>query len=78
MADTIGSLSAGPTKVLAEWTADRIAPAYWIPNFQITVSSLVLSSHLLKCSWSHEHNRHAQSYIQSGVISGVPVPKENC
>lgn len=35
MRDTISSISAKPTKMLAEWTADQIAPAYWVPNSQI-------------------------------------------
>ncbi|XP_050408229.2 zinc finger FYVE domain-containing protein 1 [Patella vulgata] len=35
VADTISTISAKPTKVLTEWTADKIAPEYWIPNAQI-------------------------------------------
>ena len=37
VAGTISSVSAKPAKLLSEWTADQIAPAYWVPNSQITV-----------------------------------------
>ena len=37
VADTISSVSAKPAKLLSEWTADQIAPAYWVPNSQILV-----------------------------------------
>ena len=39
VADTISSVGAKPTKYLAEWTADQINPAYWVPNSEIIVSS---------------------------------------
>ncbi|KAK7103992.1 zinc finger FYVE domain-containing protein 1-like isoform X2 [Littorina saxatilis] len=35
VADTISSVSAKPAKFLGEWTADQIAPEYWVPNSQI-------------------------------------------
>ena len=38
LADTISSVSYGPSKVLGEWTADQINPAYWVPNAEIIVS----------------------------------------
>ena len=36
--DTIGSISAKPAKIVGNWVTDQIAPAYWVPNSQITVS----------------------------------------
>ena len=34
-ASAVSSASAGPARMLAEWTADRIAPDYWVPNAEI-------------------------------------------
>ncbi|XP_067682837.1 zinc finger FYVE domain-containing protein 1-like isoform X2 [Haliotis asinina] len=48
VADTIGSVSAKPTKYLAEWTADQIAPAYWVPNSKILACA--------KCGQEFTHN----------------------
>ena len=38
LADTISSVSAKPTKMLSDWMTDRIAPEYWVPNADITVT----------------------------------------
>ena len=38
VADTLSSVSAKPAKMISEWTADQIAPSYWMPNSLITVS----------------------------------------
>ncbi|CAG5126834.1 unnamed protein product [Candidula unifasciata] len=35
VADTVSSVGAGPAKYLAEWTADKINPSYWMPNSEI-------------------------------------------
>ncbi|BFZ06936.1 hypothetical protein BsWGS_09976 [Bradybaena similaris] len=35
VADTVSSVSARPAKYLAEWTADKINPSYWMPNSEI-------------------------------------------
>lgn len=42
VADTVTSVGAKPTKVLADWMTDQIAPSYWIPNALIAVSSLTI------------------------------------
>jgi len=34
-AEKIGHVGAKPTKVVSNWVTDRVAPAYWIPNYQI-------------------------------------------
>lgn len=39
IADSISSVGSGPTKMLSDWMADRIAPEYWVPNTQITSCS---------------------------------------
>ena len=39
MSDTIVSVSYKPTKMVTRWLTDKIAPPYWVPNSQITVSS---------------------------------------
>jgi len=38
VSDTVTDYSKKPTKVVTNWVTDRIAPPYWIPNAQITVS----------------------------------------
>jgi len=38
VSDTVTDYSKKPTKVVTNWVTDRIAPPYWIPNSQITVS----------------------------------------
>ena len=38
--DTIGSISAKPAKIVGNWVTDQIAPTYWVPNAQITVSCI--------------------------------------
>lgn len=35
VADSISSVSSKPTKVMTDWMADQIAPAYWVPNAKI-------------------------------------------
>eukprot|EP00794_Sanderia_malayensis_P020377 gene20377-22386_t len=34
-AQKIGHVSAKPTKVVSNWVTDKVAPAYWVPNYQI-------------------------------------------
>lgn len=36
--DVVVSASATPTKALGSWVTDQIAPKYWKPNSEITVS----------------------------------------
>lgn len=38
-ADVVTSASAKPARFIADWTTDKIAPDYWVPNALITVSS---------------------------------------
>ncbi|XP_013391711.1 zinc finger FYVE domain-containing protein 1 [Lingula anatina] len=33
--DTISTISAKPTKMMADWVNDKLAPAYWTPNAEI-------------------------------------------
>ncbi len=35
LSDTIHSVSAKPTMIAKQWIADRVAPAYWVPNSDI-------------------------------------------
>ncbi|XP_012942679.1 zinc finger FYVE domain-containing protein 1 [Aplysia californica] len=55
LADTISSVSSGPTKVLSEWTADKINPAYWVPNSEIIKCSGC--EMLFTCSEQKHHCR---------------------
>uniref|UniRef100_T1J9N5 FYVE-type domain-containing protein n=1 Tax=Strigamia maritima TaxID=126957 RepID=T1J9N5_STRMM len=36
LSSTVSSVSAKPTKMLTSWVTDQVAPAYWVPNSQIT------------------------------------------
>lgn len=36
-AEKIGHVSAKPTKVVSNWVTDKVAPSYWVPNYQILV-----------------------------------------
>lgn len=36
LSNTVSSVSAKPTKMLASWMADQVAPSYWVPNSSIT------------------------------------------
>lgn len=38
IADSITSVGSKPTKMISDWMNDRIAPEYWVPNSQISVS----------------------------------------
>ncbi|XP_029642742.1 zinc finger FYVE domain-containing protein 1 [Octopus sinensis] len=48
VADTVTSVGAKPTKVLADWMTDQIAPSYWIPN--------ALIAHCTNCEKLFEGN----------------------
>lgn len=43
-AEKIGHVGAKPTKVVSNWVTDKVAPSYWIPNYQILVSFELLRS----------------------------------
>ena len=43
VSDTVTDYSKKPTKVVTNWVTDRIAPPYWIPNAQISVSFTAVS-----------------------------------
>lgn len=38
MIQSVSEYSAGPTKAVAAWLTDQVAPPYWRPNNEITVS----------------------------------------
>lgn len=38
MIQSVSDYSAGPTKAVAAWLTDQVAPPYWRPNNEITVS----------------------------------------
>ena len=38
LAYTITNASAKPAKAVSNWVTDKVAPSYWVPNFQILVS----------------------------------------
>lgn len=37
MIQSVSEYSAGPTKAVAAWLTDQVAPPYWRPNNEITV-----------------------------------------
>ena len=41
LAEAISSIGSKPTKVLSDLLADTVAPSYWKPNAEITVSEMV-------------------------------------
>ena len=42
VAEKIGHVSAKPTKVVSNWVTDKVAPSYWVPNYQILVRVALL------------------------------------
>lgn len=42
LTETVGKISAQPLKAVTSWVADKAAPSYWRPNFDIIVRT---SSH---------------------------------
>lgn len=38
LSETVANVTAQPTKNLKQWVADKVAPSYWKPNSEITVS----------------------------------------
>ena len=38
VADTVGTYSSKPAKMLSDWVADQVAPPYWKPNVEVIVS----------------------------------------
>ncbi|KAK7505474.1 hypothetical protein BaRGS_00003219 [Batillaria attramentaria] len=74
MRDTISSISAKPTKMLAEWTADQIAPAYWVPNSQI-----IKCRHCELVFTSNEQKHHCracgQGFCDECSTKSRPVPE---
>lgn len=49
IADSVTSVSQKPTKMISDWMTDQIAPDYWVPNSQITVSTDMLLLSLVNC-----------------------------
>jgi len=37
VAESISTVSSKPSKAVADWMADQIAPPYWVPNAKIKV-----------------------------------------
>lgn len=38
MIQSVSEYSTGPTKAVTAWLTDQVAPPYWRPNTEITVS----------------------------------------
>lgn len=43
LTETVGKISAQPLKAVTSWVADKAAPSYWRPNFDIIVSKICSS-----------------------------------
>lgn len=41
---SVSEYSTGPTKAVAAWVTDQVAPPYWSPNAEITVSTTAARS----------------------------------
>lgn len=74
VADTVTSVGAKPTKVLADWMTDQIAPSYWIPN--------ALIAHCTNCEKLFEGNEQkhhcracGQGFCDSCSSNKDPVPE---
>lgn len=39
MIQSVSEYSTGPTKAVTAWLTDQVAPPYWRPNTEITVST---------------------------------------
>ena len=37
VASAVSGVSTTPSKMVASWTADQLAPSYWVPNSKIKV-----------------------------------------
>ncbi|ESO95488.1 hypothetical protein LOTGIDRAFT_117073 [Lottia gigantea] len=74
VADTISTISAKPTKNLMEWTADQIAPEYWVPNSQILECS---SCQVAFTSNTQKHHCRAcgEGFCDSCSSKVRPVPE---
>jgi len=44
LADAITNVSAKPTKAVSNWVTDKVAPAYWTPNYLIIVSESIITN----------------------------------
>ncbi|XP_045162040.1 zinc finger FYVE domain-containing protein 1-like [Mercenaria mercenaria] len=55
VAESIGTVSAKPTKVMTDWMADQIAPAYWVPNAKIK------KCHRCQIKLSEEQKHHCRA-----------------
>lgn len=74
VANTVTSVGAKPTKVLADWMTDQIAPSYWIPN--------ALIAHCTNCEKLFEGNEQkhhcracGQGFCDSCSSNKDPVPE---
>lgn len=38
LTETVGKIGAQPLRAVTSWVADKAAPSYWRPNFDIVVS----------------------------------------
>uniref|UniRef100_A0A8C2WZG7 Si:ch211-11n16.2 n=1 Tax=Cyclopterus lumpus TaxID=8103 RepID=A0A8C2WZG7_CYCLU len=68
--------STGPTKAVAAWVTDQVAPPYWRPNTEITVSTTcehpVGSTHCRSCGegFCHPCSSHRMPVPERGWGSG--------
>lgn len=47
VADTVGTYSSKPARLLSDWAADQVAPPYWTPNTKVLVSDPDYMSYVL-------------------------------
>ncbi|XP_037029785.1 zinc finger FYVE domain-containing protein 1-like isoform X1 [Bradysia coprophila] len=74
LTETVGKIGAQPLKAVTSWVADKAAPSYWRPNFDIIVCN--------SCKINFEHNdlrKHhcracGEGYCNQCSTSEMPVP----
>lgn len=73
IADSISSVGSGPTKMLSDWMADKIAPEYWVPNAQIKECSIC--SVKLENEQKHHCRACGKGFCDSCSSHRRPVPE---
>jgi len=66
VADTVGTYSSKPAKMLSDWVADQVAPPYWTPNNQVVV----------RASWGYPCN--LQIKLFPVFMPNISVPSPIC
>lgn len=78
LTETVGKIGSQPLRAVTSWVADRAAPSYWKPNFDIIVSQIrrsfkeTLRRILLNVSCRFDSRAHKFSSSPSSFYFGQP------